>query len=350
MPFEHLLTRAGAGFESIATGDIPGQDHDKQEMEAARLSLSDLRFLLDRYPLPAFVTNAGDETILAVNSYAASDFPGNHIAGKQLSGILCYRQNTGNLPDLAYFDRSWLVMERGIFQWGETACHLVLLKPFPGLPSPKEAQNARDMAALVLHRLRSPMTGMQGYIDMLADESDSEMTRKRVEKLGSGMEQLNAMLDELESLFTLDREYKPVNIRIESVVLDLIGEMDEADAKRIQFRKEKESRMIRGNREKLERLLKLLLTNALEHPSGKNFPVVITTDSPLRISITNYGDPVPEHIRSRMFYPFVTDKAQHMGLGLSLACQISRQMGITVVPAGNSAESGITFSLLLPPN
>jgi len=348
--YELLLTGKEAGFHSAAPGDIPGPDPDLQKMKAAHLSRKQLRFLLEFYPFPAFITEARDQTILTVNANAARGFPGNHIAGKKLHGILCYRQKDGNLPEMAYFEKSWLVMEYHDFQWGETACQIVLLKPFPGLPGPAEAQSARDMAALVLHRLRSPLTGMQGYIDLLAVSPESDVIRKRVAKLASGMDQLNAMLDELESLHTQEWDYKPTNIRVASVILDVIKEMNVDADNRIQFRKEKENRVIRGNREKLEKLLKILVQNALEHPSGKNFPVVITAESPLRISITNFGDPVPEYIRTRMFYPFVTDKAQHMGLGLTLAMQIARQLGITIIPVRNSAEEGITFSLLLPPN
>jgi hypothetical protein len=350
LPDEPLLTGTDTEPDFTLIGDFFGPEPYLQEMEAAHTSLKDLRFLLDVHPWPAFITDAGDQTILAANSSAVNGFPGSSLAGKNLSGILCYRQEIPGLPVMVYFNRSWLVLERNPFQWGETECHTVVLKPFPGLPGAGDVQSARDMAALVLHRLRSPLTGMQGYIDLLANDPDSEMMRKRVGKLGFGMEQLNAMLDELEALHMQDREYNPTNIRVASVILDLLRDFEEASGERLEFRNEKESPVIRGSREKLTRLLKILVINALEHPAGKNFPVTITVDSPLRVSITNYGDPVPEYIWPRIFYPFVTDKARHMGLGLTLACQIARQMGITVIPASNSAENGITFSLLLPPN
>jgi hypothetical protein len=350
LPNEILPTGTDIDPECTLIGDFFGPEPYLRDMEAAHISLKDLRFLLDVHPWPAFITDAADQTILAVNTSAVNGFPGNGLAGKTLPGILCYRQDIPGLPELVYFNRSWLVLERNPFQWGDTECHTVLLKPFPGLPGAGDVQSARDMAALVLHRLRSPLTGMQGYIDLLANDPDSEMMRKRIGKLGFGMEQLNAMLDELEALHMQDREFIPANIRVGSVILDLVRDMETALGERLAFRNEKESPVIRGSREKLTRLLKILVTNALEHPGSKNLPVTITVDSPLRISITNYGDPVPEYIWPRIFYPFVTDKAQHMGLGLTLACQIARQMGITVIPASNSAENGITFSLLLPPN
>ena len=349
-PCEFSLCGTDPEPETRCTGPRRERHAYAAPMETAELSLESLRFLIDLYPQPVFITDPDDLTIIAANEAACRGCPGKQPAGQSTAHVLCYEQKLDEMQEMVYFGRTWLVLERYPFQWGDTSCNIIILKTPPGLPEKSEIHTARDMVALVLHRLRSPLTGMQGYIDLLSVDQDSEQISKRAGKLRIGMDQLNAMLNELESLHTTDWDYEPVNLRIESLLMELTGELSENDRERIELRRGKQSRMIRGNREKLTRLLKLLLNNALEHTSGKNQPIIITVDSPLKISITNYGSPIPEYLKVRMFSPFITDKARSMGLGLPIANMIAQQMGITIIHTSNSAEDGITFSLLLPPD
>lgn len=331
------------------SGSSRGCPLNPSDMQAAQLSLESLRFLIDLYPYPVLVTDAVNEHIIAANDAAHQGFPSKELAGQSVAHVLCYEHKLIEPQEMVYFNRNWLILERNPFQWGNEACHIIMLKKPPGMPELSEIYTARDMVALVLHRLRSPLTAMQGYIDLLSMDPDSEQIRKRVAKLNTGMEQLNAMLNELESLHATERDSDPSNLRIDSIARSLVKELDEKERERIDVHLKDRNRVIKGNRDQLSRLVKLLLDNALEHPSGKKLPVIISVESALKISITNFGDPIPEYIRERMFSPFITDKAQHMGLGLTVASIIARQMGITIMLAGNSAVDGITFSLLMPP-
>ena len=47
----------------------------------------------------------------------------------------------------------------------------------------------------------------------------------------------------------------------------------------------------------------------------------------IEISITNDGTPVPEHVRTRLFEPFVTSKSRGSGLGLALVQRVMLEHG-----------------------
>jgi two-component system nitrogen regulation sensor histidine kinase GlnL len=66
----------------------------------------------------------------------------------------------------------------------------------------------------------------------------------------------------------------------------------------------------------------------------------------VRIDVEDDGPGVPEHIRSSLFYPLVTGRADGTGLGLAVAQEIvTRNRGAIEF----RSEPGCTvFSLLLP--
>lgn len=312
-------------------------------------SLHGLKLLINLHSDPVFIVNTTDETILLANSAAAAHYPERSLENVCLSHILCYKQQVSDACDMVYFDEGWLVSEKVTFSWGDFTLDMILLTSCPGLPTIREIHTARDMVGLVLHRLRSPMTGMQGYLDMLMDDPMAKQIRHRVTRLSSGMEQLHDMLDELETLHTTESGHDLSNINMESVAKDYITGLDKKSQKRIEIRKNGRNQPILSNRQKIGKLFQLLISNALEHTSGKRKPIVIAIDSPVKVRITNYGDPIPDYLRERVFSPFITDKAQNMGIGLTIAYLICRQLGITILQTSNSKKTGITFTLLLPP-
>ncbi len=66
----------------------------------------------------------------------------------------------------------------------------------------------------------------------------------------------------------------------------------------------------------------------------------------LSIKITSNGAEIPEHIRDKMFEPYVTAKARGNGLGLSIVQQVVQEHGGKVVV--NSELMRTSFTLYLP--
>ncbi|MBP3191929.1 sensor histidine kinase [Natronogracilivirga saccharolytica] len=329
-------------MESGRTASVCSPPQEKKSMQG-------LKLLINMQPNPVFLTNKSDGTILLANDTVSALYPERSLENVPVSNILCYEEQISEACNMVYFDEEWLVCEKQTFAWEDLSLEMIMLSPCPGLPSMKEIHTARDMVGLVLHRLRSPMTGMQGYLDMLMDDPMAKQIRHRVTKLSSGMDQLNDMLDELETLHTAETRHDVSSINVGSVAMDYIKSLDKKTQKRIEIRQHSRGQAISSSRQKIEKLFQLLITNALEHTAGKRKPVQIILESPLKVHVTNYGDPVPEYLNERIFSPFITNKPQNMGIGLTIAYLICRQLGITIIQTSNSGKKGVTFTLLLPP-
>jgi len=66
----------------------------------------------------------------------------------------------------------------------------------------------------------------------------------------------------------------------------------------------------------------------------------------LSIKIISNGDEIPEHIRDKMFEPYVTGKARGSGLGLSIVQQVVQEHGGKVV--AHTERMRTSFTLYLP--
>jgi signal transduction histidine kinase len=66
-----------------------------------------------------------------------------------------------------------------------------------------------------------------------------------------------------------------------------------------------------------------------------------------KLTIRDDGPGIPESVRDQLFQPFVTSKASHEGLGLSIAQGLIQQLHGTI-SCDPAAESGTQFTIWLP--
>ena len=67
---------------------------------------------------------------------------------------------------------------------------------------------------------------------------------------------------------------------------------------------------------------------------------------PIVIQIEDFGDGIPENIKSHLFEPFVSTKSTGSGLGLSLVANVIDEHGGVIEV--NSNNSKTVFTILLP--
>ncbi len=308
-----------------------------------------MQLLINHHPYPVFIVNESSDVVMEANSAAIRGYHHLSVRGMNLRHILRHREQLDDETTLTYFDKKWQLVTKEAFDWEEQSLAMISLTEHPALPADRDILSAKDMVAVVLHRLRSPMTGMQGYLELLMNETSVDQHRKRLALLNNGLWQLKEMLNELETLHTSDRTSDPQNLYPEAIIKEILSELPSEEQNRVLVRSECLPEAVKNCRDKIRLLFKILINNATEHPSGKDREVIIHLESSHKITITNFGDPVPEFLKQRMFSPFMTDKAQHMGIGLTVALMLCRKMGISLIPTSNCAEEGISFSVLLPP-
>ena len=66
------------------------------------------------------------------------------------------------------------------------------------------------------------------------------------------------------------------------------------------------------------------------------------------IKISNEGSAIPPEINDHIFHPFVTSKANNLGIGLTMALIYTNQFGGTIFQTENGEESKISFTICFP--
>ncbi len=107
----------------------------------------------------------------------------------------------------------------------------------------------------------------------------------------------------------------------------------------------------------IEQVLLNLGRNAIEAMAGLPGPrrltlsAAQTQDRRIALAVTDTGPGLAADIRDRVFDPFVTTKAQGMGLGLSISAGIVEAHGATLnVQSEPGAGASFQFTLPLDPN
>ena len=103
-----------------------------------------------------------------------------------------------------------------------------------------------------------------------------------------------------------------------------------------------------GPRANILPIVKILVDNALEHDFDGLAPVYIHLYSNRFIQVINKGADITERVHGDLFSPFVTSKADHIGIGLTLATLHAQQFGGAIVHKSDQSSGNIYFTLCFP--
>ena len=107
------------------------------------------------------------------------------------------------------------------------------------------------------------------------------------------------------------------------------------------------------DRDRLGQLLSNLLGNALTHgaPEGEIRVAAVVSDGLFELSVSNPGEPIPEHVMPGLFEPFHrggdadTGNRDGLGLGLYIASQIAQAHGGMLEVASDADETTFRFRM-----
>jgi signal transduction histidine kinase len=219
-------------------------------------------------------------------------------------------------------------------------------------------QRRRDFLANVAHEIRTPVTSIRGYAEILARGApDAETSQEFLQTIHRNSLRIAQLVEDLLELEALDAgkapklASEPVALAplIEHVVATLrarAGELGATLVVSIQG-----DVIARGDEDAIERILLNLTDNALRH-GGKDVRVEIggmTSGGRTTVTVSDSGPGVPEEHRARVFDRFHRGDAhldrerRGSGLGLAIASQLAQAMGGTLTLTGGS-----TFVVDLP--
>jgi two-component system sensor histidine kinase TctE len=189
--------------------------------------------------------------------------------------------------------------------------------------------------------LRTPITGMQAQLDLLAAEPKAEPVKDRLLTLQESIRQLARAANQL---LTLARADPAANIAIKNQPVDLntlVGEVvakffDRALQSDIDLGVELQPVSIVADPSLLDDLLSNLVDNALKYtPAGGSVTVRAGIEHGRRfLSVEDSGPGIPEAERQRVrqrFYRLPNSPGHGSGLGLAIVDEIARLYGAAVI-------------------
>ena len=220
----------------------------------------------------------------------------------------------------------------------------------------------RQFVSDVSHELRTPLTTIRIAADVLheAREDFDPLASRSAELLQSQLERFEGLLADLLEISrydagaaTLDAE----SIDVRELVLRAVGDTEdlaERKGSKIVQQLPGEATMAEVDRRRVERILRNLLVNAVEHGEGKDIVVSVAADrDAVAIAVRDHGcglRPGEAHMVFDRFWRADPARARTTGgtgLGLSIAKEDARLHG-GWLQAWGEPDQGSQFRLSLP--
>jgi two-component system sensor histidine kinase MtrB len=214
----------------------------------------------------------------------------------------------------------------------------------------------------VTHELRTPLTTlrMASEVIHLQRNSFDPLIARSSELLVAQLDRFERLLEDLLEVSRFDAEVAV----LEPVDFDVIGLINRCAAdfdmggtvptRDIQVEADEDSVTINADIRRVERIMRNLLSNALDHAEGKKILVsVVATDTEVGIGVRDYGSGLDESALTRVFDRFWREDPSRArvrggtGLGLSIALEDAR-LHNGELDAWGRPNQGAHFVLTLP--
>ena len=179
----------------------------------------------------------------------------------------------------------------------------------------------------ITHELRSPLSAIRGYADMIASDEESSIRVRHAKTIGDASGRMAGMIDTLLNYFRLDSGKETVcslPFRVKSIAEILETEfMPQMEKKRLAFETVNEAdEVVMGDRNLILRIGSNLLSNALKF-TQKGSVILITgySDGNFMLAVDDTGTGIDKGKQNRIFKPFerLGNAATQDGFGLGLA-------------------------------
>ncbi|MDQ5828436.1 MAG: ATP-binding protein, partial [Actinomycetota bacterium] len=220
----------------------------------------------------------------------------------------------------------------------------------------RQVQHAKaEFIANASHELKTPLTALSGYLEMLEDEEDEQVRAEFLKDMRSQTDRLQSLARTLLDLSRLDAN--AVTFRKEEVDLEEILYALRRDfgytGRPVNVHADEDVPPVETDPTQLHRMLAILLDNALKYSDGES-PVDVRLsreDGHAVISVSDEGCGIPEaeipHIFDRFYRAQGSSRADGTGLGLALAREITDHLG-GEIQVQSKPGVGSVFSVTLP--
>jgi signal transduction histidine kinase len=222
----------------------------------------------------------------------------------------------------------------------------------------KSAELREQFIAVLGHDLRSPLSAILNYADLLLQLPGSEVVQQAAGSIKRSGRRMSGLIDDVLDFargrlgggLALDLDTgEPLDAILQHAIAEFrVSAPDRSIETEIDVRES-----VRCDRARLAQLFSNLLVNAVTHGAADQ-PIRVraaTAGGLFEFSVANGGEPVPAAALERLFHPFhrsaVRQRQQGLGLGLYIASEIARAHGGTLDVVSTAGETRFTFRMPL---
>jgi signal transduction histidine kinase len=300
----------------------------------------------------------GSNEILAINHKAQSILD-THIReelftiSKKVSGL-----DSRHVAEISRVESSLLVCGTPLRLAGNETGVVLILNDITELRLLQEKQ--RLFVTNVSHELKTPLTTIIGYIDLLEEKGgDRDVFEASVHYLKDAGDRLLRLVTDLIDLSSLSRfefEIEPRSTGISAVIRDITGQMAlKAQKFDIQINTDiDEAGEIMVDPVRIKQAVVNVLDNAIKYSAGGNITIALkNTRDHILLDVTDTGCGIPPQMLDKIFEPFYrVDKARSRnlggnGLGLSITKEIIEKHGGSI-EIHSTEGKGTKVTILMP--
>ena len=225
----------------------------------------------------------------------------------------------------------------------------------------KEAERKKDeFISIASHELKTPMTSIKGYIQLLErslDKEDLETTRVRLHKVQNQVEKLNLLVADLLDISKIESGKLKFNKKYFSFdkILDHIIEVMQQANPEVEFLKKGQiNTEIFGDEMRIEQVIINFITNAIKYAPDSDevhFTSELRGDE-IYFSVKDFGIGMAKEHQQQIFDKFyrveeTSERFQGLGIGLYI-CQeiIERHEG--KIGVNSEPDEGSEFYFTIP--
>jgi signal transduction histidine kinase len=212
-------------------------------------------------------------------------------------------------------------------------------------------------AAQISHDLRSPLTALQGFLELASDSSElveAPLASRALERAESAAARMGVMLTDLLDFARLGGHARCDPVDLGVVLRDVVDDLDAAIRAASATVTIGELPEVSGDATQLRALLQNLVANALKFSAAHHAaPAVEVRAQPVgggwRITVDDDGPGVPPEQRERVFglLERAASDVEGLGIGLSTCRRIAQAHGGRI-GIGESPLGGASVWVLLP--
>lgn len=188
----------------------------------------------------------------------------------------------------------------------------------------------------VTHELKTPLTAISGYAQMLLDKKleDPQFKERAIQRIYMESERMHELVLDLINVskgVSFEDEEKKL-IDMSKLINEICDDMEiKAEKYFLSFNRHISTGFILGQNNKIRQLVINILDNAIKY-SLRDEQILIETfseDKFFVLQVTNKGEMIPQEVYNNIFEPFIrgikTEESSSRGLGLYICSEIVKE-------------------------